>query len=366
MIEPTGTVLVAGSSGVVGYAALREFARQPGWAAIGLARRPRPVEGARLVPVDLTDSDATAAAVTSLSDVTHLVYAALFEKPGLLPGWYEQDQMDTNLAMLTNLLDPLLGVAPNLRHVSILQGTKAYGAHVAPMRLPAKEREPRHPHANFYWLQEDLLRERQAGADWTFTILRPQIIFGEAFGSNMNAIPALGVYAAVLRHDGRALDYPGGAMLVAEAVDADLVARALHWAAVTPAAANETFNVTNGDVLVIEHLWPAIADAFGMEAGERRPMSLAAEMPARQDTWTDLVRRFDLRSPVDLAAFVGQSFIYADLITGYGLERTPPPSLVSTIKIRHAGFPDCIDTEDMFRRLISGFQADHFLPPRAW
>lgn len=42
-----------------------------------------------------------------------------------------------------------------------MQGTKAYGVHVEPMKLPGKEREPRHQHENFYWMQEDYLRGKQ-------------------------------------------------------------------------------------------------------------------------------------------------------------------------------------------------------------
>ena len=234
------------------------------------------------------------------------------------------------------------------------------------MSLPGRERAPRHEHENFYWLQEDALRGRRATATWRFTILRPQIVFGDAFGSNMNAIPALGVYAAVQRHDGRPLAFPGGARFLTEAVDADIVAGALKWAATSPNAADETFNVTNGDVFTIEDLWPGIADAFGMEVGGREPLSLAAAMPARQETWAALVRRFALRSPERLTDFVGQSFIYADLILGCGVETDPPPTLLSTVKIRQAGFQDCIDTEDMFRKWIGAFQEHGYLPPRRW
>ncbi len=359
-------VLVAGASGVVGLAALRHFAAQPDVEVIGLARRPRQVPGAEVLALDLDDRAACAALVADrLSDVTHLVYAALFEKPGLVPGWFEHDQMQRNLDMFANLLDPLVAGA-RLEHVTLLQGTKAYGAHVGAMTLPGVERAPRHPHENFYWLQEDHLRAAQAGASFAHTILRPQIIFGEAFGSNMNAIPALGVYAAVLRHDGRPLDFPGQASFVTEAVDADLLARAIGWAGSADTARNETFNVTNGDVFVIENLWPAIADAFGMEPGEKRPTALSTEMPARQGTWSELVARFGLQSPDDLERFVGQSFIYADLITGFGRDEKPLPTLLSTIKIRQAGFADCVDTEQMFRRLIASLQDQRFLPPRVW
>ncbi len=360
-------MVVAGASGVVGFAAAHRFSAM-GWDVIGLSRRAPARFGAiHHRPVDLTDRDATAAAVADLDDVTHLVYAALYEKPGLIPGWREQDQMDVNLAMLANLLDPLTERA-ELQHVSLLQGTKAYGAHVEPMRIPGRERSPRHDHDNFYWLQEDHLRARQAGAGqhWAHTILRPQVIFGEAQGGNMNALPALGVYASLLRADGRPLDFPGGVAPISEAVDADLVAGMLTWAATADAARDETFNVTNGDVYTMANVWPALADAFGMEVGDDVPCQLATEMPRREGDWARLVDRFSLDAPASLERFVGQSFIYADLLTGFGQTALRSPALVSTIKARQAGFGACVDTEDMFTRLVRVFQEARLFPPRRW
>lgn len=325
---------------------------------------PAGLEGVELHSVDLMDAEACRSFFGSIGDVTHLVYAALFEKPGLTPGWYERDQMETNLTMLTNLFDPLSAAAGGLRHVSLLQGTKAYGAHVEPMRVPGRERTPRHPHENFYWLQEDYLRQRQASADWALTIWRPVFIFGESMGSHMNAIPALGVYAALLQADGRPLHYPGGEAPVFEAIDADLLADALHWAADAAAARNQTFNITNGDVFTLRNVWPAIADAFGMDVGDDLPCSLGATMPGRDVEWAEVVGRHQLAAPLDLADFVGQSFIYADLIGGYGATEAAPPALLSTIKLRQAGFAACVDTEDMFQRIIGRYQQRRLLPPR--
>jgi hypothetical protein len=42
----------------------------------------------------------------------------------LIAGWQERDQMETNLAMLKNCLEPL--GSKSLRHVTMLQGTKAF------------------------------------------------------------------------------------------------------------------------------------------------------------------------------------------------------------------------------------------------
>jgi nucleoside-diphosphate-sugar epimerase len=362
-VSPQYRILIAGASGLVGYAAARHFASLPGWRTVAVSRRrPEGLDGVELVSVDLLNAARCAEVVGTMADVTHVVYAALYEKPGLYQGWRERDQMETNLRMLENLFEPLRAVARGLRHVTLLQGTKAYGAHLKPIPIPAKERAPRDPHENFYWLQEDYLRERQAGQPWTFTILRPQVIFGESLGSHMNIIPALGVYAALLREQGRPLAFPGGPPWVREAVDADLLARACAWAATSPAAANETFNINNGDVFEWRHVWPAIADTLGMDVGPDEPCSLAATMPPREEEWRAIVRKYSLRAPERLADFVGQGFVYADGQLAYGAKRPPPTTLVSTIKARQAGFADCMDTEDMFRKWLRRFQERGWLP----
>ena len=67
--------------------------------------------------------------------------------------------------MLRHVMDPLLASA-DIRHVSLLQGTKAYGIHHPSVgwtgvRNPLRERHPRVEHPNFYFLQEDYLRAKQ-------------------------------------------------------------------------------------------------------------------------------------------------------------------------------------------------------------
>jgi hypothetical protein len=178
----------------------------------------------------------------------------------------------------------------------------------------------------------------------------------------MNLIPAIGVYAALLREDGRPLAFPGGPPWVREAVDADLLARACAWAATSPACANEIFNINNGDVFEWRNVWPAIAETLGMDVGADDPRSLAETMPPREKDWEAIVAKYGLRSPVRFADFVGQGFIYADAQLAYGAQRTPPTALVSTIKARQAGFHDCMDTEDMFRKWFRRFQDLRWLP----
>jgi nucleoside-diphosphate-sugar epimerase len=361
----TGTVLIAGASGLVGTAATESFLAA-GYDVIALSRRrpevatPAPF---RHLALDLRDERACRDAIADLGDVTHVAYTAVYETPGLVPGWRDRAQMETNLAMLRNLLDPLQQRAGGLRHVSVLQGTKAYGAHLHPMRIPGRERHPRDEHENFYWLQEDYIREASAAAGWTFTIWRPQLIVGPNHGVAMNLPPIIGAYAAIRRHEGRPFSFPGGPSRPWEAVDTRLVADALVWGASAPNAAGETFNLTNGEVFEWRDLWPSLADELGVEVGPDEPVQLATYLPAQADVWDEVVATHGLR-PIPMAELVGESHHYADVCFGYGATVAPSPAFVSTVKIKQAGFCQVYDTEDSFRYWLRTLIERKVLPPR--
>ena len=346
------TVLVAGATGLVGEAAMAAFAAA-GWRVVAVSRRTPDAlpEGDVLhIAVDLTDAQACRAAFSGLRDVTHVVYAALYEKPGLLAGWREADQMETNLSMLRNLMEPLTAAA-DVEHVTLLQGTKAYGAHIHAVPIPARERAPRDDHANFYWLQEDYLRAKVLGGGFAWTIFRPQIFVGAAWGAAMNPLLAIGAWAALRREQGLPLAYPGGAPQVMELVDPRLLGEAFLWAATASSAANETFNITNGDVFAWSEVWPAIAGALGMETGPAEPTRIAPLLAESGDAWARLAAKHNLR-PTPLTDLLGESHHYADALLRPGVEAIALPILVSTVKLRQAGFAPCYDSEDTLRHWL--------------
>ena len=357
-------VVVAGATGLVGNGALRHFGAAGGADVIALSRRrPRDLYGARHVALDLTDAAQCAAIADELKGTTHLIYAALYEEPSLVDGWRNPRQIETNDKMLRDLMAALEPVSPGFKHVALLQGTKAYGVHVRPLAVPAREgRSEMYEQPNFYWAQENFLRELQKGKAWSWSILRPVLIVGLAMGGAMDLIPPLGVYAAIMREQGRtALDYPGGAARVAQAVDVDLLARAIAWSGEAETARNEAFNVTNGDVLVWENIWPAIADALGMKPGKSVPLSLVKESAKWAGPWDELRRKHNLVAP-SLREFVGLSFQYADYSMRYGQIQSGAPSIVSTVKINRAGFTEMMDTEDMFRKWFALAREQRLLP----
>lgn len=290
-----------------------------------------------------------------------MVYTAVFEKPGLIAGWTEQDQMETNDAMLRNLIDPLAEAA-TLQHVTTLQGTKAYGIHLHPMRVPACERFPRDDHPNFYWLQEDYIKDKAAKAGFRYTIMRPQLIVGPNVGVVMNLPPVIGVYAAICKEEGRPFAFPGGPSYVWEAVDTRLVANAIRWAAEAPAADGQHFNPTNGEVFQWRDLWPALAEALGVEVGEDDPVSLGEFLPKRADVWDKIVAKHELRQ-LSVEEVLGESHYYADFCMAYGADAPPPPAFVSTVKIKQAGFTEARDTSETFTHWIKVRQDRKILPP---
>lgn len=355
------TVLVAGASGLVGTAAVERFLAD-GADVIALSRRRPQVDSDRPfrhLALDLTDADACRAAAGALRDVTHVVFAAVYEMPGLVAGWTDPRQMAVNKTMLRNLLDALTG--GGLRHLSLLQGTKAYGAHLHPIRVPAREDSPRDPHANFYWLHEDLVRERSQADGWTFTIWRPQLIVGPNHGVVMNIPPVIGAYAAIRRAEGLPFSYPGGASWVWEAVDTRLLAEAMSWAADAPAAADEIFNITNGEVFEFRDMWPALATTLGVEVGPDTSMSLAEYLPPRAELWDRVVRDHGLRS-IALPELLGESHYYADVCFAHGAGAAPPPTYLSTVKLRQAGFNGACDTEESFRHWLRVLMDRRILP----
>jgi nucleoside-diphosphate-sugar epimerase len=230
------------------------------------------------------------------------------------------------------------------------------------MRVPAKERWPRLPHANCYFAQEDELRARQArGAGFSLSILRPQIVCGIALGSPMNVVAGIGAFASLLRARGEPLFHPGHARATTELVDAALLAEAIEFVSTTPRCAGEIYNVANGDAALWRDLWPSLVEFFGMALGEPRALCLAQEMPRHAGLWRELASRYGLRVS-ELDALVGASWQYADL-TWANDHPDPGPALVSTIKLRQAGFHACRDSEDMLLELLARMQRERLLPP---
>lgn len=139
-------VLVAGASGLIGVAAIEGFL-SAGWDVVDISRRKPELPSGRdfeFVLMDLRNERAARETLSALDGITHVAYAAIYENADdLVSGWSSADQIQINNAMLRNVIEPLVSGKPTLKHVSILQGTKAYGVHLHPIAIPARESDPR-------------------------------------------------------------------------------------------------------------------------------------------------------------------------------------------------------------------------------
>lgn len=359
-------ILIVGASGVVGAGAVEHFAGLDGWTVTALSRRPPVVaDDCRFshLPVDLTDPEACGKAIAGLPPVTHAIYAAVAEAPGLTGGWYDPALIAANGAMFANVIDPLSRQGP-LRHVSLLQGAKAYGAHHHPVETPCREDQPRDDHPNFYWLHEDRLRARARQAGFAFSIFRPQVLLGAAPGAAMNPVAPIGAYAALCRELNRPFAFPGLSESLLEMVDTGLLAEAFAWAATDPAAAGQTFNITNGDVLVLAHAWPYLADRLNLSIDGEPPSSLSAFFAQDEvrTAWRRLAERHGLRF-ANLSDLLGQSHHYVDLLLGPRIGSKASPVLLDTIKIRRAGFNAFRDSRHSLIHWLERMVELQLLPP---
>ncbi|WP_246208130.1 hypothetical protein [Bradyrhizobium rifense] len=137
---------------------------------------------------------------------------------------------------------------------------------------------------------------------------------------------------------------------------------AMVWAAQSPQAANEAFNITNGDVFEWCNAWPALAETLGVETGPDEQTSVAAYLNANADVWDRIVAKHDLRSK-NLRELVGQGDQHADFAFAFGAS-AGPRAFVSTIKLRQAGFAGTIDTESSFCNALQSLIDRKFLPAR--
>ena len=351
------TALVAGVSGIVG-SATAQLLREQGWNVHGLARRATGQAGVQPVLADLQDAAATAAALAQLQP------DAVF-----ITTWLRQDSEAENIrvnsAMVRNLLDGL-PKPDGPRHVALVTGLKhylgpfeAYGKGTLP-QTPFREDQGRLDVENFYYAQEDEVFAAAAREGFTWSVHRPHTVIGKAVGNAMNMGTTLAVYATICREIGRPFTFPGSAAQwngLTDMTDARQLARQLLWAATTPAAANEDFNIVNGDVFRWSWMWGRIAAWFGIEPvpfdGTLRP--LEQQMAGDDAIWRRIAERDGLVEP-DLQRLASPWHTDADL-------GRPIEVVTDMSKSRRMGFSAYQPTDDAFTDLFEQLRADRLIPP---
>ncbi|MEO3386294.1 SDR family oxidoreductase [Mesorhizobium sp. CAU 1741] len=347
MSEIRKTALVVGANGVIGGNLIDHLLTLDDWDIVGLSRRGGVSnERVRYVPVDLLDRDGTRQALASLSEVTHIFYAAYQDRPG----WAEL--VRPNLAMLVNVVDAIEPVADRLQHISLMQGYKVYGAHLGPFKTPARESDANHMPPEFNIDQQNFLEQRQKDKTWSWSALRPSVVVGFGLGNPMNLAMVIAIYASMSKELGLPLRFPGkpGAYdSLLEMTDAGLLARATVWAATTPACANQALNITNGDLFRWSEMWPRIAAYFELDVAPPLPMQLSTIMADKESLWADMVKR---RGLADVSYSDVSSWPFGDAVFGWNYDFFADGS-----KARRLGFHEHVDTAEMFFSVFEDLRA---------
>src|SRR5712672_2196907 len=348
-------ILLVGPYGVLGTGVVDAVAENSRWGIITAARRPAPTYRAQAAPphvnVDLMDREGTTKAFSSLGKVTDLVFAAYVEKPTMA------ETVEPNARMLQNTLDAFAARNVPLRRAVLAGGAKVYGFHLGSFNAPAKESQPRLIAPVHYHQQEDILKAWSEKTGTVWTVLRPHVVLGPSLNSPMNLVTGVATYAAISRELGLPLRFPGrkeGWSSLQEATDAELFGRATLWALGSDKAKDEIFNVSNGDVYRWRQMWGELAAFYQIPLAEPLAISTASEMAEKGPLWDSMVARYGLfPTPYEQIA----NWPFVDYMLNF-----PEETILSTIKIRQAGFADCIDTHESLRRQLTRLREMRIIP----
>lgn len=348
------TALIAGATGATAKRLVELLAARADWRVIGLCRNPpAAAPGGHLTyaRADLGDETVTRRALDAVGGVSHVFYCCRAKH-----GESGVEDVAGNVAMLRNVVDAA-GASGALSHVHLVEGGKWYGMHLGAFPTPARESDPRHLPPNFYYDQEDWLATRQAGQSWTWSASRPNFITDFAPERARNLVAVIGAYAALCKESGTRLDFPGSPAAfeaLCEVTDATHLAEAILHLATTPAAANQAFNVTNGQPTRWSRLWPLIAAFYDLEPGIVRPLRLAAWMADKQPAWDRMTAAHGLvAQPLDQVA----NWAFADFALNQGHD-----VFYDLSRLRAVGFANHVDTAERLIAQLIAYRKARILP----
>jgi nucleoside-diphosphate-sugar epimerase len=310
----TQTALVVGASGIVG-SAITQLLIDNQWQVAALSRHPSQAHGVIPVAADLQDP---ASLEQALRDVkpTH-VFITTWSRQAT-----EAENIRVNAAMVRNVL-AAIRPAKSVKHVALVTGLKhylgpfeAYGKGSLP-QTPFREEQGRLDVENFYYAQEDELFAAAEKDSFTWSVHRPHTVTGVAVGNAMNMATTLAVYASICKKTNRPFVFPGSKVQwdsLTDMTDARQLAKQQLWAATTPAAANQAFNITNGDVFRWKWMWSRIAEYFDLPAADypASPSPLEKQMADDQAVWTQIVAEHGLKES-DIGRLISPWHTDADL-----------------------------------------------------
>ncbi|KAK4699851.1 hypothetical protein P7C70_g6405, partial [Phenoliferia sp. Uapishka_3] len=291
------TAIIFGANGVSGSAAIRHLLSQHGWSRV-IATSLRPVQydykdpedRLRFVSMDQTAESPSAVADKLRSvggaDVSLVLFYTYIAKDD------EDELISVNQSLFQGGLDAIDLLAKGEVSFVLQTGYKRYNVHRGwtggLSKIPYEEDSPRPPGKNFYFIQEDMLKEFCEKRSWQWNIVVPNFVLGVTKGNFMNLVVSLGIYASLRKALNEPLVWPGNSYSWNCVNDMSSAANNVHfatWVGTNPKAANQVFNITDGGKPArFEDLWPQFASntsssAFGLES--EVPFDSATPPPTR-------------------------------------------------------------------------------------
>ncbi|KZW01957.1 NAD(P)-binding protein [Exidia glandulosa HHB12029] len=397
------TAIVTGATGILGREIVTALAADTQkWGTIhALSRSKKDECPANVVHnhIDLTAGAEEMAKQLKDVDGEYVFFAAYLQQDS------EEESTRVNGDMLDNFLKALLinGTASKLKRIILVTGAKQYGVHLGRPKNPMHESDPWLPEPpnppNFYYRQQRILHEFCAkhGIEWVVTY--PNDVVGFARGNFMNLAAGIALYAAVHAELGRGeLPWPGGDTFYTRFdsfTSSKLHAQFCDWAATAPGAANQAFNVVNGDVESWSNMWPKLAARFNLrvpanqfalppepsmssvtlladnppvalvaaEAGLAKPQQSKVEArvdlvkwsqrPEIKEAWNALAQRESLEHD----AFEKATWAFTNFVLGRDFDL-----IISMSKARKAGWTGYEDTWESFECVMNELEFAKIIP----
>ncbi|KAB2572423.1 putative nad dependent epimerase dehydratase family protein [Lasiodiplodia theobromae] len=396
------TAIVTGANGISGQHMLRVLAQSPQrWSKIYcLSRRPPTIPDGlpqvEFISVDFLKSPDFIAKLLKSHRVRadYVFFYSYIQVPpkdgqGL---WSNAEEMAiVNTELLSNFLAALSLADIKPRRVLLQTGAKHYGVHLGPAKVPQEESDPRVTiEPNFYYPQEDYLVdwcEELTGVGWN--VIRPSFILGAVPDAAMNLVFPIAAYAAVCKHLGQKLEFPGNLEAWERPLDlssAMLNGYQAEWAVLDDGAANEAFNAADGSTFTWGQIWPRLAARYGVEwsgpeldettyeimtiprdetprgygpqATIRRRFALTdwAKKLETQQAWKELAQKHDLLDKE--LRDVDRIFAFADAALANAVQVA-----FSMDKSRRFGWFGTVSSSDCIMEVIENFEKQRMVPP---
>jgi len=348
--------LIAGISGMVGGNLADLLIAEKDWSVYGVARRPGQREVLKSIAVDLQDAKAVREALKDIQP-THIFLTTWLRQAT------EADNIRVNSAMIRNVLDAVSSAG--VEHVALVTGLKHYlGPFEAYAKgnlpaTPLREEQERLEIENFYYAQEDEVFAAAARDGYSWSVHRPHTIIGYAVGNAMNMGSTLAVYATICKELGRPMRFPGSSAQwngLTDITDARILAKQLLWAATSPSARNQAFNIVNGDTFRWSWMWRRIANYFDVEAApfEGEAVPLEQQLADAAPVWKAIAEKYGLVEP-DINVLASPWHTDADL-------GRPIEVVTDMSKSRKAGFKEFQTSEDSFLDLFATLREARLIP----